>query len=414
MVIAAARKRGVARFLHCSTESILFRSTSSEGDVADDALLPADDAPGPYTRSKLLAERLAMQAAASGFPVIIGCPTMPIGPHDRNLTPPTAMLRHFLGGRHSNSRRLCRESRRCARCRRRADPCDGARTDRTPLRSRWRKHAAEDEFSNSWRRSAVAAARCIPVPGRIAEMVTAMLEFIADHVTHRPPSGTAEGVRIALRARALSIEKAQRELGYAPRPVEPVAARNHCASAWRRPDNQTEWDSTPDRHARPFHVESPVRRLIESRNTDRDMLNDPRQWFAFALSGWTTTWPTQLLAIIWICWVISWVVASFWSGQTQKHVVTSDCSTYRLPILAGAILFMPLDGKVLGEKPLWQFGDRRHLRAGVPCRLRVSRSPGGREFISGVSGRTRSRTRRAIGSSTPAPTGWCATRSIRG
>jgi dihydroflavonol-4-reductase len=49
-----------------------------------------------------------------------------------------------------------------------------------------------------------------------------MLEFIADHVTRRPPSSTAEGVRIALRATALSIEKAQRELGYAPRPVEPA------------------------------------------------------------------------------------------------------------------------------------------------------------------------------------------------
>jgi dihydroflavonol-4-reductase len=49
-----------------------------------------------------------------------------------------------------------------------------------------------------------------------------MLEFIADHVTRRPPSGTAEGVRIALRATALSIEKAQRELGYEPQPVEPA------------------------------------------------------------------------------------------------------------------------------------------------------------------------------------------------
>src|SRR4249920_1481823 len=90
--------------------------------------------------------------------------------------------------------------------------------------------------------------------------------------------------------------------------------------------------------------------------TVRAMLNDPGQWFAFALSGWTTTWPTQLLAIIWILWVISWVVASFWSGQTKKHVMTADSLKYRLPILAGAVLFMPLAGKVLGEKPLWQFG----------------------------------------------------------
>ena len=87
------------------------------------------------------------------------------------------------------------------------------------------------------------------------------------------------------------------------------------------------------------------------------MLHDPGQWFAFNLSGWTTTWPTQLLAIIWILWVISWVLASVWSGQTKKHVMTSDSLKYRFPILAGAILFLPLTGKVLEEKPLWQFGE---------------------------------------------------------
>src|SRR4029450_9605058 len=86
------------------------------------------------------------------------------------------------------------------------------------------------------------------------------------------------------------------------------------------------------------------------------MLNDPGQWLAFALSGWTTAWPTQLLAIIWILWVISWVVASFWSGQTKKHVMTWESLKYRFLILSGAILFLPLTGKVLGGKPLWQFG----------------------------------------------------------
>jgi len=94
-VIAAARRHSVARFLHCSTESILFRSSPSDGIAAEETLLPADDMPGPYTRSKMLAEQLAIQAAASGFPVVIGTPTMPIGPHDHNLTPPMAMLRHF-------------------------------------------------------------------------------------------------------------------------------------------------------------------------------------------------------------------------------------------------------------------------------------------------------------------------------
>jgi protein-S-isoprenylcysteine O-methyltransferase Ste14 len=77
----------------------------------------------------------------------------------------------------------------------------------------------------------------------------------------------------------------------------------------------------------------------------------------FVWSGWTATWPTQLLAIIWIVWLISWVVASFWSGRTQKQVMTSDARTYRIPIFAGAILFTPWIAQLLGERPLWQFGD---------------------------------------------------------
>ena len=84
IVIETARKRGIKRFLHCSTESILFRASPSMVPVADDALLP-DDMPGPYTRSKMLADRFAMQATASGYPVIIGCPTMPVGPHDHHI-----------------------------------------------------------------------------------------------------------------------------------------------------------------------------------------------------------------------------------------------------------------------------------------------------------------------------------------
>jgi protein-S-isoprenylcysteine O-methyltransferase Ste14 len=87
------------------------------------------------------------------------------------------------------------------------------------------------------------------------------------------------------------------------------------------------------------------------------MLHDPGQLLAFVWSGWTATWPTQLLAVIWIAWIISWVVASFWSGQTKKYVMTRESLRYRFPILVGAILFVPWTGTVLGEKPLWLFGN---------------------------------------------------------
>jgi dihydroflavonol-4-reductase len=59
----------------------------------------------------------------------------------------------------------------------------------------------------------------IPIPAVMAQTIAAVLEFIADHVTHKTPAGTVEGVRIALRSQSLSIEKARHELGYAPRPI---------------------------------------------------------------------------------------------------------------------------------------------------------------------------------------------------
>jgi dihydroflavonol-4-reductase len=221
VVIAAARKLGIARFLHCSTESILFPSSPAEEAVAKDGPMTGDDMPGPYTRSKLLAEQVATQAAASGFPVVIGCPTMPIGPHDHSVTPPTAMLRHFLRGRlHLYLDFIVNL----------VDVRDVAAglvltMERGRVGQRYVLGGESIPLKEVLRLMADLSGRrtlLIPVPGRVAEIVTSLLELVADHVTRRPPPGTVEGVRIASRARALSIEKAQRELGYAPRPVEPA------------------------------------------------------------------------------------------------------------------------------------------------------------------------------------------------
>jgi dihydroflavonol-4-reductase len=252
IVIETARKRGIKRFLHCSTESILFRASPSMVPVADDAFLP-DDMPGPYTRSKMLADRFAMQAAASGYPVVIGCPTMPVGPYDHNVTPPTAMLRYFLNRRlqlHLDfvvnlvDVRDAAEGLILAMERGHAGHRYVLGGESMPLRQ-----VLELMADISGRR-----VRCIHVNGKVAEMVTATLEFIADHVTRRPPSGTAEGVRIALRAGALSIEKAQRELGYAPGAVEPVL-RETIAHLLDAGHHQPEWSSTPSSRARSFHIE---------------------------------------------------------------------------------------------------------------------------------------------------------------
>jgi len=222
-VLAAARRWGAARFLHCSTESILFHaSLPANADAkAEDVSLDVGDMPGPYTRSKMLADQLALEAAASGVPVIVGCPTMPIGPHDGTLTPPAAMLRHFHGGglvqMYLNFIVNLVDVR---------DVAVGLILAMEKGRIGHRYILGGDSIllkhvlalmAESGRRRLF-----VPVPGALAEFAARMIEFLADHVTHRTPAATVEGVRIARRASALSIEKARCELGYRPRSIEPA------------------------------------------------------------------------------------------------------------------------------------------------------------------------------------------------
>jgi isoprenylcysteine carboxyl methyltransferase (ICMT) family protein YpbQ len=75
------------------------------------------------------------------------------------------------------------------------------------------------------------------------------------------------------------------------------------------------------------------------------------------LSGWIVTWPTKLLALIWFAWVVSWVVAAFWSGRTKAHVPTWESWVYRLPILIGAIFLMPVTARLFGATPLYHLGN---------------------------------------------------------
>ena len=221
IVIAAAQAQGVSRFLHCSTESILFPYSDLRGVAAEEALQPADAMPGAYTRSKSLAEHVAAKAVADGFPLVIGTPTMPIGPVDHNLTPPTAMLWYFLQKKvqpHLNFLVNLVDVRDVA--------LGLALTmERGRIGQRYILGGDCVRLGQILRMmAAISGRRHLPiaVPGRFAELSAIMLEYLADRVTHRPPNGTGEGVRIALAASDLSIDKARTELGYAPRPIEPV------------------------------------------------------------------------------------------------------------------------------------------------------------------------------------------------
>ena len=86
------------------------------------------------------------------------------------------------------------------------------------------------------------------------------------------------------------------------------------------------------------------------------MLDHLHPLLAVVWSGWTATWPTQLLALIWVAWLVSWGIGSFFSGRTEKRVMTGDSLAFHLPIIVGAVLMTPWTAQILGERPLWNVG----------------------------------------------------------
>ena len=68
----------------------------------------------------------------------------------------------------------------------------------------------------------------IALPLPLLQLVGRVNEWLSDHVTGRPPVATLEAALHARDSRYASIEKARRELGYAPRPARTVLAKAIC------------------------------------------------------------------------------------------------------------------------------------------------------------------------------------------
>jgi protein-S-isoprenylcysteine O-methyltransferase Ste14 len=67
--------------------------------------------------------------------------------------------------------------------------------------------------------------------------------------------------------------------------------------------------------------------------------------------------PRALFAVIWIGWIVSWLVAAFWSNRTVKLALTADTLLYRVVIVVGAILMTPWASRRLSAAPLWNVGN---------------------------------------------------------
>lgn len=97
-LLSIAQESGVERVIYTSTVGTI--RLPGDGTLGtENSPVPIDDMSGHYKRSKFLAEQVAQEFAANGFPVVIVNPTAPIGERDFRPTPTGLIIRDFLTGR---------------------------------------------------------------------------------------------------------------------------------------------------------------------------------------------------------------------------------------------------------------------------------------------------------------------------
>jgi dihydroflavonol-4-reductase len=233
-VLDAALAAGAERVLHTSTESILTCARQT-GPIAEDIEVSLEDAVGPYCRSKLLAENEAMARARAGGPVVIANPTMPVGPGDRGLSPPTRLIRDFCRG-GLPAMMDCTLNLIDVR-----DVAEGLVRTMEQGRPGRRYLLGGENLTLAGLLGVLSELSGVPVPRWRVPYAVGLAaaycsEFWADHVSGQTPKATVTGVRLTRRTMHFDATRSLAELGLQPRPVRESLADT---VAWLRATGQS-------------------------------------------------------------------------------------------------------------------------------------------------------------------------------
>jgi len=225
-LLEAARHAGVEKFIYTSTVATI--AVPREGGLPNEETRSSvDEMIGHYKRSKHQAEECALRAAEEGLPVVVVNPTTPVGPGDWKPTPTGKIIVDFLNGRMPGYVETglnfvpvedCAQGHLLAAER-------GRTGERYILggRNLTLKQMLDILSSISGRRSPrwkfpyvlAYAAGCV--------------DWGFSRLLGREPQIPLEGVRMARHKMFVDSSKAERELAFAPGPVEAALDR---AAAW--------------------------------------------------------------------------------------------------------------------------------------------------------------------------------------
>ncbi len=220
-LLEAARTHGVERFVYTSTVGCIGVPRGGLGDETVPVTL--DEMAGAYKRSKFLAERLALEFAASGFPVVVVNPTAPVGDHDVKPTPTGKIVLDFLKvampayidtGLNLVDVRDTAEAHLLAAER-------GRPGERYIVGG---ENLTLAEILQKLARLTGKKAPRVKLPYAVAYAAGVVTTGWA-RVTGRPPRAPLDAVRMAKKKMFVSTDKARRELGFAPGPVDAALGR---------------------------------------------------------------------------------------------------------------------------------------------------------------------------------------------
>jgi dihydroflavonol-4-reductase len=218
-----AARHGVERVVYTSTVATI-AVPKHEGPLpSEQTKATLEQMIGHYKRSKFLAEEEAQKAAAEGLPVVIVNPTTPVGPGDWKPTPTGRIIVDFLKGKMpayvdtglnlvpvedvATGHLLAAER--------------GAIGERYILggRNMTLKEILEALSSITGR-----PAPRVQLPHAVALAAGYADEWIA-RLTGREPQIPVEGVKMSRHRMFVASDKAEKELGYKPGPVEAALER---------------------------------------------------------------------------------------------------------------------------------------------------------------------------------------------
>ncbi len=220
-LLEAARRAGVERVVYTSTVGCIGIPHGGLGDETVPVRL--EEMKGAYKRSKFLAERVALDFAVSGFPVVVVNPTAPVGDHDVKPTPTGKIVLDFLKGampafidtglnlvdvRDTAAAHLLAAER-------------GRPGERYIVGS---ENLTLASILQKLARLTGREAPRVKLPYAMAYAAGVVTTGWA-RVTGRPPVAPLDAVRMARKKMFVTIEKARRELGFSAAPVDGALGR---------------------------------------------------------------------------------------------------------------------------------------------------------------------------------------------